>query len=252
MPAAAIPAAMSLIQAGIGAANKSAAADEAERLRATRPIYEISPESFDELNLAESELQGGMGSRAARAYERQSDKAISSSLAAILKGGGNLNNIGELYGAADDGNLRLAQIQDQLRLSQITNTVNARRNMTDQRDKSFMYNKDQWWKNDAQANAEARKNSDEQMWSGINGFASNAMNFWNNTSEKNQMDNYLNPPQSSDNGMRRVDYTPEILRSDSYRPEKWGTYNQMNNGFNPAGVSKDLQDIYYQYSGNNK
>ncbi len=197
MAAAVIPAVMDLIKIGVSASEKAQAKGAAAHLRDTRPNYGITPESQNELSLAESELQGGMGSRAARAYEQQSDKAISSSLSAILKGGGNLNNIGDLYGAADEGRLRLAQIQDQLRLNQITNTVNARRNMTEQRDKAFMYNKDQWWKNDAQANGIALNNAEQGVWAGINGLGSTAMQYVQNRSEQKQMDDYLNPSTSN-------------------------------------------------------
>jgi len=244
-----IPLALDLIQTGVGAANKSAAAAEAERLRKTRPAYEISPESYDELNLAESELQGGIGSRAARAYTQQADKNISSSLSAILKGGGNLNNIGDLYGAADEGNLRLAQIQDQLRLNQISNTVNARRNMTDQRDKSLMYNQDQWWKNDAAANANAKAGADEQMWNGINGFGGNLMTTWNNALEKSEMNKYLNQNSSANPISNRTDYTPEVLRPSDYRVNS-PQIRPMNPTFNPNFNPMNSED-YYQYSNNN-
>lgn len=233
MPAAIVPLAMSLIETGVGAANKSAASKEAKRLRETRPVYNISPESQDELSLAESELQGGMGSRAARAYELSADKATSSSLSAILKGGGNVNNIGDLYGAVDEGRQNLYKIQENLRLNQIMNTVNARRNMTDQRDKSFLYNKDQWWKADAQNNANNRQNADQQMWAGINGFASTGTNLWENAWEAGKMDDYLNPGAKENAAeSKRI----SRLGQQDYNPTAIGSNDVSNGGYNRGTI----------------
>lgn len=195
MPAVAVPIALSLIQAGVGYANKKKTEKEAKELRENRPDYEIGEETTDQLKLAESELQQGLSARTQRAYTQQLDKNTSNSLATILKGGGDVNSVGELYGNENEGILRLTQLNESTRLNNINRLITAQRNKTEQTDKSFMYNEDQWWKNDVQANNNARQLADQQMWSGINGAATGAMNLWQNSYEQKQQDDYLNPKE---------------------------------------------------------
>lgn len=228
--AAAVPLALSLIQTGIGAANKKAANKEAEELKRTRPQYAISPEATSELSLAESELQQGLGSRAERAYEMASDRGLSNSLSAILKGGGNVNSIGDLYGQQDEGRQRLAMLNENARLNQINSLISADRNMTEQRDKGFMYNQDQWWKNDAQANASAKQGADQQIWSGINGAVSSGAGIWQGISEQNQMNKYLNPttPTSNAQTTNTTGYVPDKILSNNYMSNNGAQIQQPN------------------------
>lgn len=238
MPVGVAGLAYSLIETGIGAANKNQAKAEAENLKRTRPNYGISPEATDELRLAESELQQGLSARAARAYETQVDKGLAGSLSAILKGGGNINSIGDLYGNSEDGRLRLAMLNENNRLSKIQNVISAQRNMTEQRDKSFMYNEDQWWKNDAQNNANAKQNADQQFQTGLSGIFSNVSQIGENLYENKQMDKYLNPEKYQKNG--------KVI------PQQNGTQFGNMPVVNAYGNYDPYsgQD-FYQYSGNN-
>lgn len=229
MGAAIVPAAIELVKLGKGAADKAAAKDEAERLRLTRPDYRISGEATNELNLAESELQQGLSARSERAYTTQMDKGLSNSLSAILMGGGNVNNIGALYGNADDGLARLTMIRENNRLSKIQSLVSAQRNMTEQQDKSFMYNDDQWWKNDAQANTLAKQNAENEFQSGINGLGSTATQAWQNAYEQKQMDKYLNPPQPpTPSTTNTTGYMPNTITSNSIRTQPNTTVQPPN------------------------
>ncbi len=201
-----VAAALELFKIGKGAADSAQAKSEAEQLKNSRPVYNISPESTNELNLAESELQQGIGARAERAYTNQLDKTTANSLSALLRGGGNLNSVGDIFANAQDGMSRLAMLNENTRLNQINNLITANRNMTDQRDKQFMYNQDQWWKNDAQANAAFRQNSANELMNGVNGAASLATQYLQNKKDDKKMDDYLTGDQTPVTAMNNTDF----------------------------------------------
>lgn len=164
------------VQSVIGLINSSKTKKIAKELERTRPKYKVSPLAGEDLSLAESELAGGMSARAEAAYNQATDKQFSSSLDAILRGGGSVNNVGELFGSSEGGRMRLATLQDQLRLKQIDNLVRARRYVDEQKDKAFQFNEWAPYADKVQANAIARKEANNMVWAGLQSSAATATN----------------------------------------------------------------------------
>jgi hypothetical protein len=162
-------------QAVAGLFGKSKAKKEAERLAASRPKYAESPYAKQGLSLAESELSTGMSGEAKNAYEQGIDRDLSTSLNAVLKGGGSVNNIAEVFGASTQGRQRLAMMKDNLRLNQINNVVRAQNTMTEEREKAFQFNEWAPWADAAKANAGARQAAENQIWGGIGTLGSAVM-----------------------------------------------------------------------------
>src|SRR5687768_1629768 len=142
LPALAIPAAIGVAQTVTGLIKGGKAKKEAARLAATRPKLEASPYLDDQLSLAQSELSSGMSGAAENAYEQGLSRDMSSSLDAILKGGGDVNNVAEIFDRSAVGRQRLALMKENLRLSQINNVVNAQGASENQRKEMFEFN--QW------------------------------------------------------------------------------------------------------------
>jgi len=178
-----------------GLINSGKAKAEAAALEKTRPKYSITPESKDELSLSESELSKGMSSKAERAYTELSGGDFANSLDAILKGGGSVNNIGALYGANEGGRQKLALIEDDIRMRQLTNLISSRRNMTDQKDKQFEFNEWMPWSDKAKAVAGARVGADKQIFEGLGTMGAAGMRYGQNKRETDMWDKYLNPTQ---------------------------------------------------------
>lgn len=183
MPATGIPAAdiaqfgIGAIETAIGLINAGKTKREAAQLERTRPQRKISKYATDDLSLAESELATGMSSKAQKAYDDATSREFSSSLSGILKGGGDINSIGTLYGNAQEGNQKLAIIKDNLRLNQINNLVRAYAAMNDEEQKNFEFNVWNPFADKAQANAQARMGAQSQIYGGINTAASAVMNY---------------------------------------------------------------------------
>lgn len=176
---AAIAAASGIAKAISGGVNSAKTKKIAKELERTRPEYEISELAKDDLSLAESELSsGGLSSTALNAYNNLNNKQFSSSLGAILRGGGSVNNVADVFGETEDGRLRLALMSDQMRLNQINNVMKAREMYREQQDKEFQINKFAPWKDKQVANAQARQQAQNQLWGGIDTVAGAAMSYF--------------------------------------------------------------------------
>lgn len=187
-----------LIMAGVAAASAiaggvraSKAKKEAARLAANRPELSDSPFLRDNIRLAQSELANGMSAGAERSYEQGMDRNLSSSIGAVLQGGGSLNNISNIFDASAQGRQRMALMQDNLRLNQIQNLTAAGGQSEVQRQQQFQFNDFAPWADNAQAASAARQQGQQQMWNGITSLGSTVAGGISNIQGNNQMNNYL-------------------------------------------------------------
>jgi hypothetical protein len=215
-----MPAAVGLIKGGLGLVktigsliNAGKTKKIARQLEASRPKLGRDALADENLAFANSELANGMSARAEKAYNDATDRELSSSLSAILKGGGNLNSVGDVYGSNQRGRENLAIMRDNLRLKQIENKVAASKAVSNRNDQMFQYNIDAPWKDKAQANAQARMGANQGIWEGLNTAGSAGMEFAQGKYEGNLFDKMLkfnNSQQPQDIGLMRSnnEYNP--------------------------------------------
>jgi len=164
---AGVSAGLGAVDAAVGLVNEIKLKKEANALNKTRPTRTISPEVLQNLGLTESELAGGLGAAASKAYNDEADRQQAGSLSAILRGGGSVNNVADVYGRGEEGRQRLAIVTNQMRLNQIRNLMSARENMTNEEDKNFLFNKWMPYADKAQAIGQQRQAANKQIWSGL-------------------------------------------------------------------------------------
>lgn len=183
---------------------------EAARLAASRPKLTESPYVKDQLRLAQSELSRGMSSEADNAYNQLTDRDLSSSIGAILKGGGSVNNIADVFDNSQQGRQRYALMRENLRLNQINNLERANAAADNERAQLFQYNEYSPWANAAAANAQARASANQQLWSGIDTIGSAAISFagMKNSQKLAELNN--NPVQQISNTAPALNYSPVI------------------------------------------
>lgn len=165
------------IEAGIGAIGSHKTKERAAKLAASRPKAQITPESNEEVQLASSELANN-GHNPGQFNE--DDKDLSTSLDTILKGGGDPNSVSAMFSDDQGGRQRMALISEQMRLAKTNNLVSALRNRAGEREEDFKNNEIAPWDDAAQANAQARSQSQSLIWGGINTAASAAMAYGTN------------------------------------------------------------------------
>lgn len=184
---------IALIDTVTNLVNKKKTKEEARELQRTRPKYQENQLIADDLSLAESEAaSGGISARAERAYNNLNDKQFSSSLGAILRGGGSVNNVADVFGENEEGRQRLALISDQARLNQISNLSRARQNQVNEDNKAFEFNEWNPWADRAQANAQARQGAENGVWRGLDNLAGAGMQYFGQKYNENQYDKYFN------------------------------------------------------------
>jgi len=212
-----------------GIINKAKAKKEAKILERTRPQYSVDKGYGQNLSLAESNLQG-LSDSAENAYNQLADKQFSSSLDAILKSGGTASNVADVYGQGEEGRLRLAQLNDQMRLQQVNSLMRARESMADQNDKAFEFNQWRPWADKAQANAAAREGADQQIWGGLQTLGSMGMQFADQKSQQKQYNQYFQSNNSGggNGGGFTPQRTPVVLPTSS---PSTGTFNKYQSGW---------------------
>jgi len=202
-------AAGSAIAGGIKA---SKAKKEAQRLAASRPQLSVSPYVTDQVRLAESELSRGQTSASQTAYDEALDRDFSSSIDAILRGGGSLGNIADVYGADVEGRSRMAMMEDNLRLNQIQNLMRAQGTGEDFRQQQFQFNQAAPWFDQAQAASAARAAGNKQMWDSIGSLGTAVGGMFSgggwNTGGTSQQPSAVSQPTFS-NGINRTDFNTE-------------------------------------------
>lgn len=164
-----IDAAQGVLGLGEEVSNLINAGDEkrtAQQLAANRPKYRTSPEISQDLSLAESELNNG-NTAAQNAYDTVSNQQFSNSTDAILKSGGSVNNIGDLYGNSMDGRLKLKMMRDNMRLQQIQTLSKAREAKANEEQTQWQVDEFAPWQDKVQANAAARQGTAAQKGVGL-------------------------------------------------------------------------------------
>lgn len=134
-----------LITAGVAAYNMYDAKEREKKAQrqidnTPRPTYGINAEEYD--NLALRRMMGGQGLPGAtrQVLLNNSNQAFSAGVGAILRGGGDPNDINTSYLRYNDSMGRFAMLDDQARVRNIDNFVQERRRMSDNKDKQFQIN----------------------------------------------------------------------------------------------------------------
>jgi hypothetical protein len=160
--------ALGIIKLGGGLKNKAELARESQIAEKTKPVRKTSQYNRDALNLAESELmQGGLSDEAERTYNDISDRQIANSISGLLKGGGSVNNIGEIYAAGEEGRQKLSIMEDTMRLNKIQNLLGQYKIMGEEDQANWLVNLYKPYQDKLAAIAEQKKAAQEQINTGM-------------------------------------------------------------------------------------
>ena len=138
-----------------------------------RPTLGPDPYAQRELSMAEANLGGGgMSVDAERGLVQSNQQSSTNAYDAILKGGGDVNNIARIFDGSKIGNQRLAMMRENSRMQNINNYVSASRNADQARQETFKVDQFAPWADFSQANANRKQQAQQDITSGIDGLAS--------------------------------------------------------------------------------
>lgn len=115
-----------------------------------RPDYIIPDEYKDNVELNASQAMNGLDGDSMNYYTNQANRGLSSGIDAILQAGGNVNTIEGLYDRFDDGNLRTAAQNAQLKTQHIASLIDANKEMAGQKTQAWTLNEYEPYKDTAQ------------------------------------------------------------------------------------------------------
>lgn len=189
--AALIPLAISAASAIYSGIQSNKARKEKERLRDSRP--EISDSEFvdEQVDLARSELSRGQNTASRVALQKSMDSDFAAMADRILMGGGSVNNVADLFDKTQAGRMRLAMLDDDLRIKRINNLMAAGSAGENFRQQQFQFNQYAPWADNTQAAAAARAGANQQMWSSFSNMGASAMNYASTLDSDRKFKEYL-------------------------------------------------------------
>lgn len=161
---------------GIQGFGQTAAAKRIARSN-PRPTYTIPKAVMDNQAIAESRASKGLSEQSIDLYKQDSDRKTTSSIDAILKGGGNVNNISDLYTATNNGVSKMALIDDEMRSRNIKTLQDQNTTMGDYQDKAWQLNFYDPYVDKAQAAAALQKQGNDNKWKAVNTVVSAGANY---------------------------------------------------------------------------
>lgn len=148
---------------------------EEMRKKNIRPTYEISPEEKENQRITQLRAQQGLPETVKQYYTQGAERGLTTGVDAILKGGGNMNQIGGLYSGYNDALSRLAIADDARNYANVQALIENNRRMTQERDKEFQVNKYGPYADTAQLAAQTAAQGANYINSGINTATSSLM-----------------------------------------------------------------------------
>lgn len=220
----------------VGLINEGKANKKGDELSARRPRRQQSQYIKDDIALSESELVNPMSAAADRAYTTQADKEFSTSVGAINRGGGSVNNIGDVFARGEEGRTRLAILKDQARVSRVNNVLRSYQMANEEDQADFAFNEVAPWKDDVAANAQKKAVADSMVFSGISTAATAGMQYAEGKRQDSAYEKYFG---KSDKGGNNSGNT--TINGKKYKNEVTGVENDTlyynNHTSNPAHYS---------------
>ncbi len=127
------------LQAGAGLIGKI----KANNLKksAVRPDYETPEAITENVAIAESLAQTGLSDSAKQSLLSGADRGLTSSIEAILKGGGSVNTVADAYDTQMQSISRMSLAEDEAKFRNINMLVTANKALADEQEKAWQINK---------------------------------------------------------------------------------------------------------------
>ena len=139
---------------------------KAEKALGNRPVYSIPEPTLKNQFMAENLAQQGLSDESQMMYSQRADRGLSESMDALLKVGGGINSVSDLYSAYQDKNVELASLNDQIKFRNQQVLANQNSQMADELDKQWSLNIFDPWKDEKQQIAEMRALAENKVSAG--------------------------------------------------------------------------------------
>lgn len=229
---------LGLAKAGYGAYQTS----NAKKLASQNafPDYVIPSQFYDNVGLLQNRAQEGISQDTLAFLAQQNQQNLAASTNAILQGGGSVNNIAALYQGNQAQNAQLAQLDEQLRLQNVNNLIESRKELAGQELYKWKINKFDRWRDKATAAAMLGAQGQKNIIGGIDMFATSSANFIDGAAGKWEKDDSSDDSDDSSSSERPTSHyeTPIGPPTASINgvgnpsvPSTWNDFNNINTGW---------------------
>lgn len=197
-------------------------------LNTPMPTYTIPQNEYANQSLAESLAAQGMSQGAKDEYQAQADRGLSATLGAIVKGGGSVNNVGNVYDQYNNDISKFALYEDQAKMRNLANLMAQNERMSSFLDKSYQLNEYAPWANKMQMAAQLKSQGDQMTWQGLGGVGSAIADIGSDLQKQldtNKMWDYV----------KSLNKNKTSSQSDNV-PQGW-TFNPGTGSFNPGPIN---------------
>lgn len=156
MPAGFLFPLISGIVTGVSGAVDMRRAKKREEALGERPPYEIPEPTMRNQSMAENIGQQGLSDATMTQMTQANDRAMMNSIDALLKAGGGMQSISDVYNKFGENSAEIAVLDDQARFRNQQLFMNQNSIMADELDKKFQLNVLDPWKDEKRAIAELR------------------------------------------------------------------------------------------------
>jgi methanogenic corrinoid protein MtbC1 len=152
-------------------------ADGREALRnAVRPEYQIQDEYYDNVGMANNMAQSGLPAATRDFYSTQSERGLTASTDAVLRGGGGINAIADIYDKYNQANMRVASEDAMMRTANIRNLMEQNRTLAGQKNIKWSIDEYEPYKDTVRAGNQAVATGTNNVFTGLSGMASTLAN----------------------------------------------------------------------------
>jgi hypothetical protein len=191
-----------LLQSGIGIAQKIKAAKLAKRN--VRPELEDNAYIDDMYTLTASQAGQGLSDATKQSFLTNIDRNVSSGIDAVLRGGGSVNNIGDLIDSGNSAVREMAWADQQVRARNTSQFITAIQAKADEDRDQFFLNELAPFQDRAQMISELSKQGMDNIFKGVNTMGSAAIGAFGDP-YKNETEGLTNRSQS-----QAQSYSPNI------------------------------------------
>lgn len=206
---------------GISAAYKNYKAKQIAKSN-IRPQYVPNEQILENADLAASRAGTGLSDASRTLYTQENQRNLSQSLDAILRGGGGVNQIADLYANNNDSLLKLTSMDSQLQNANVNTFLNANEAKGKEYQSAWEINQFAPYNDRAQLAATLRNQSQQELSKALQTAEQGTSNYFIGTMYKDSLKNNNNTGNANADGIEGAfktandNYTPAPVKANQY------------------------------------
>lgn len=162
--------------------------------------YEVEQQILDNQALAENRASQGLSDQSLQVYRDNTNRTMTASIDAILRGGGNVNSISDLYDSSEDNFAQIALLEDEVRRKNTAVYMAQNEKLASELEKEWQIDEYAPAQDKKQLIAALRNQANDNRWKGLNTIGSAVGNYVAGNQLQNEINNVYGRRNNSVDG----------------------------------------------------